>query len=333
MLRLNERYQRSVNLTRLNTFNNDVVIVDGQGRSGKNLISVLLSTMSKVEKMRLDSQIDYIPRYYFLGKMSLDAAVTALLTEFDEKYYYNSISRDVNFRLSDYSGVMKQGKRFEYIKRLFLPADAVAVDRLNKSSPIFQEMTHDGLHVATLYFLALKKRLKLIHVFRDPLGNIYEQNVRGFGERIGVDPRELQLTHEWEGNPVPIIVNGCEDDYLAGNSLERLVLMVNQMFRLNMEGFHHLSSDEKKQVMFIEFEDFVVNPFPYMSRLEKFIGQPFGAASKRILRRENCPRVINTLDRENRINSILDGVNEKYKSIFINLLEDYAKKPWLNFSI
>ena len=116
-MKLRETYGHEVDLARENTFDNSIVIVDGQGRSGKNLISVLLSTMNRVEKMRLDSQIDYMPRYYFLGKLSLDAAITALQTEFDEKYYYNSISRDINFRFSDYSGVMKQGKRFEYFKR------------------------------------------------------------------------------------------------------------------------------------------------------------------------------------------------------------------------
>ena len=136
IMKLGKTYERSVELRRENTFDNEVVIIDGQGRSGKNLISVLLSSMSRVEKMRIDSQIDYIPRYYFLGKMSFDAAVTALRTEFDEKYYYNSISRDVNFRIDDYSGVLKQAKRLEYFRRLFLPADEAAVTRLKNEKPI-----------------------------------------------------------------------------------------------------------------------------------------------------------------------------------------------------
>ena len=59
-MKINSSYGKKVSLVRTNTFNNEIIIVDGQGRSGKNLISVLLSTMSRVEKMRLDSQIDYI---------------------------------------------------------------------------------------------------------------------------------------------------------------------------------------------------------------------------------------------------------------------------------
>jgi hypothetical protein len=327
-MKLSEIYSDNITLTRTNTFGNDIIIIDGQGRSGKNLISVLLSTMKRVEKMRLDSQIDYIPRYYFFNKMSFDAAVTALLTEFDEKYYYNSISRDVNFRLDDYSGVMKQGKRFEYFKRLFLPADQSAVDRLKEKAPIFQEMTHDGLHVSSLYFAALGQRLKFIHIFRDPVGNVFEQNKRGFGTRIGSDPRELQLTHKWGKYSVPIIVVGREEEYVEGNATERLVLMVDIMFRRNLQGYCDLSEVEKKQVLFIEFEDFLVNPLPYMRQIEEFIGEQFEQGHKRIMRRENVPRTLDSSERTKRIDSINKNISESYRKIFLKLIEDYDKKPW-----
>jgi hypothetical protein len=331
-VRLNQTYSKNVTLSRENTFENDIIIIDGQGRSGKNLISVLLSTMNRVEKMRLDSQIDYIPRYYFLGKLSLDAAVTALRTEFDEKYYYNAISRDVNFRFSDYSGVLKQGKRLEYFKRLFLPADQLAVDRLKKNPKIFQEMTHDGLHVASLYFAALEQRLKIIHIFRDPVGNIYEQNARGFGVRIGNDPRELQLTHKWGDCCVPIMMIGREEEYLAGNPIERLVLIVDAMYRYNIQGYFDLSEKEKKQIYFIEFEDFVVNPDPYLHELEIFIGESFGREHKRIMKREKCPRIIESSARQRNIEFILNNISESYKVIFLKLINDYDQKPWSSWN-
>lgn len=322
-MKLDETYVNEINLSRENTFNNEIIIVDGQARSGKNLISVLLSAMNKVEKMRLDSQIDYIPRYYFLGKMTLDAAVTALRTEFDEKFYYNAISRDVNFRLSDYSGVMKQGNRFEYFKRLFQSADDAAYKRIATAKHIFQEMTHDGLHVASLYFAALGNRLKMIHVYRDPSGNIYEQNNRGMGERIGVDPRELQLTFLWNGRAVPIMAIGREDEYLTGNSTERLVVLVDAMYRLNIQGYNDLSELEKSKILFIDFDSFVVEPYLYMNHLENFIGKEFSSAAPRILRREKCPRKIDPSLRQKNRDEILKKLSGGYKSTFIKLFEDY----------
>jgi hypothetical protein len=321
-------YDQEITLVRNNTFENNILIVDGQGRSGKNLIAVLLSTIPSVEKMRLDSQIDYIPRYFALGKLSKDAAITALRTEFDEKHYYNSISRDVNFRLSDYSGVFKQGERLKYILRLFQSGDEEAVKRLVKNKPIFQEMTHDALHLANFYFEALGSRLKIIHVLRDPVENIFEQNKRNFGIRIGSDPRELQLAFSYKGNVVPLLALGHEEEYLNGNPLERLVLIVDAMFRANLAGYLKLDEYQKSKVIFVNFDDFVVNPYPYLVNLEEFIGAKFGRSSKRILKRENCPRVITKKERDDKINQISNSLSASYRMKFEMLVNDYDSNPW-----
>lgn len=321
-----------IELVRENCFRNKIVIIDGQGRSGKNLISVLLSTMNFVEKMRLDSQFDYFPRYYKLGKMTKDAVITALKTEADEKLFYTIISRDVNFRLSDYSGVMKQGKRLQYFKRLFFMSDSEAVDLLEEGKIIFQEMTHDALHLADIYFEAFKERLKMIHVFRDPVGNIFEQNLRNFGTRIGVDPRELQLSFLWNNQTIPLMAMGMEEDYLNANSTERLVMMVNAMYHRNLNGFQNLDSKYKKNVYFIEFEDFVQNPQKYKTGLENFVEDNFGKAYSRILKRENCPRIINSNERKSRIDAIKMNISEKYKIILDDLINDYDKKIWINWN-
>jgi hypothetical protein len=287
--------------------------------------------MNKVEKMRLDSQIDYIPRYYFLGKMSEDAAIAALRTEFDEKYYYNWISRDVNFRFSDYTGVFKQAKKMMYLKRLFLEADEEASLKLQTELPIFQEMTHDGLHVAKLYFKALgTSRLKLIHILRDPIENIYEQHKRGFGSRIGNDPRELQLSYMFNQEPIPIIAIGYEAEYSSAEPLERLVLMVDLMFRRNLQGYLDLSLSERKNILFIDFEEFIQSPTKDILRLEDFIGQEFTNRYRRILKRENCPRVLSADRRVSRIRDIEAGLRPQYRERLRKLLIDYDSHSWLD---
>jgi len=332
LMKLGESYGAEIQLSRNNTYGNQILIVDGQGRSGKNLIAVLLSSLKNVEKMRLDSQIDYIPRYYFLGKMSQDAAITALKTEFDEKYYYTWISRDVNFRFGDYTGVFKQANKFRYLKRLVMSADEKASDKLKIKLPIFQEMTHDGLHVAKLYFKALgTTRLKMIHIFRDPIENIYEQHKRDFGTRIGNDPRELQLSFTFDNQPIPIIAIGYEKEYLSANPIERLVLMVDIMFRRNVQGYLDLSPDEKEKILFIEFEEFVQSPNKDLQRIEAFLGQKFTKGSKRILKRENCPRNLRLDERYLKIQKIENQLGPQYKQILSQLLVDYDSKPWLKW--
>lgn len=317
-----------IELIRKNTFSNKIIIIDGQGRSGKNLISILLSTMKNVEKMRLDSQFDLIPRYFQLGKMSKDAALTALRLEADEKLFYMMIGRDVNFRFRDYSGVFKQGQVIKYFKRIFFTSDDEAYKQIINSGTIFQEMTHDGLSFINLYFEAFKERLLFIHIFRDPVANIIEQNKRGLGTRIGTDPKELQLTYVWNGQSIPLNALGLEEDYIKANPIERLVLMVDACFRNNLNGYLSLDNVHKKNILFLEFEDFVTNTTENMALLENFTGQLFGNSKKRIMKREKCPRIINPEDRKSRIDEINNAISEKYKLIFDKLITDYDTRIW-----
>lgn len=332
LLKLNKKTlnMNDVNLVRNNVFPYEILIVDGQGRSGKNMISVILSTMPRVEKMRLDSLLDYVPRYHSLGKMSKDAAIVALKIEADEKLYNTMISRSVNFRFDDYTGVFKGGKRFIYIKRLFLKSEQHAVERMKNENPIFQNMTHDGLHVSQLYFDAYGDRLKMVHVFRDPVGNIYEQGLRDFGTRIGTDPREFQLTYDWNGNIVPLMANGVEEEYLNGNPTERLVLLVSSMFRKNLSGFENLNKKNQNKIYFIEFEDFAVNPWNYLDSLQTFLGTNIVPRTYKIMKRERCPRKPEAFNRELRIKEIENKISPYYREIFHRLLIDYDKKPWKN---
>jgi hypothetical protein len=331
MKNIDDYNQKEIELVRDNTFPHDILLIDGQGRSGKNMISVILSTMPRVENMRIDTLLDYVPRYYYLNKMSHDAAVASLKIEMDEKLYNAMISRSVNFRFEDYSSVYKGGKRFLYIKRLFQKAENHAVERMNKEKPIFQNMTHDGLHLIDLYFSAFGDRLKFIHVFRDPVANIYEQGIRGFGERIGIDPREFQLAYKYGNETIPLNAIGMEEDYLKGNPTERLVIMVDKLLRRNIQGYIDLDNKWKKNVFLTEFEKFAIDPWPYIERLEKFLGTHRVSRTKKIMKRERCPRKPNVDQRESRIKSIEKVLSPKYLNIFKGLVTYYDTRPWERF--
>lgn len=322
------KYRRNVPLSRKNTFQNPLLIIDGQGRSGKNLISILLTTEPRIEKMRLDSQFDYIPRYFALGKITLDAAQVALLTEFDEKLYYTYISRDVNFRLSDYSGVLKQGQKWRYIKRAFIRGEQEAVERINRENHIFQEMTHDGLHVSPLFFKTFSSRLKVIHVHRNPIRNIFEQNKRHFGSRFGIDPREFQLTFDENGLSVPIMAIEETELFIKAKPIEKILLVVYQMNKLNKLGYSRLNDEEKSRVCFIDFDKFVINPDPYLRKIESFLDIKFSSKAERLLKRENCPRKENTEEDRSIFEELEYEISREYRHMLYELMDEYKSEYW-----
>jgi hypothetical protein len=313
-----------IELARPNTFSNRVLIIDGLGRSGKNLISVLLSSFESVEKMQLHSQLDYIPRYLSLGKMSLDAAKVAILTELDEKYFYAAISRDANLRPQDYSSIWKQARPFTYLARLITP-EARALKQIVEQPRIFQDMTHDALQFASFWFSVLGQRLNLIHVLRDPIQNIYEQSKRQFGSRIGTDPREYQLTFNFENSVVPLMAQGYEEEYLRANDTERILLEVYNMLKKNLAGYTDLSVKEQSRVYFVDFEEFVLSPGQVLSDLEGLVGHSPSRATKRIMRRERVPRKSLGYDPNERLEDVRREISDEFNYLLDKLLVEYQQ--------
>jgi hypothetical protein len=122
---------------------------------------------------------------------------------------------------------------------------------------------------------------------------------------------------------------GREEEYLSGNSHERLVLMVDMMFRRNLQGFFDLEERYKKSVMFLDFEEFVTSPYVYLDRISKFIGDEFGNSKNRIMRNENVPRRIDPQKRNERINEITRNLSGHFVEILEKLIQDYDSRPWL----
>jgi hypothetical protein len=100
------------------------------------------------------------------------------------------------------------------------------------------------------------------------------------------------------------------------------------MFRANLAGYLKLDAFQKSKIIFVNFDDFVVNPDPYLVNLEEFIGAKFGRSRKRILKRENCPRDITKKERDDKINEISNNLSASYRMKFQMLVNDYDSNPW-----
>ena len=117
----NEKMSNDIKLVRRNNLVGEFALIDGVGRDGKAMMGHILSTMDRVEKLNIDESFDIVRNLYMLGKVTHDAAVTVMRTEADARLYNNMISRSVNFRFSDGSGVSKNLATGKYIKRGFIP--------------------------------------------------------------------------------------------------------------------------------------------------------------------------------------------------------------------
>ena len=100
-------------------FAKKIVIVDGMIGGGKNLISSIVSSLPNVEMWLHKPKIEQICLLHHMGHISLDATIALIKTWMDEEICNQSMSRNTNFKPSDYSSVFYDARPLRYFKRLF----------------------------------------------------------------------------------------------------------------------------------------------------------------------------------------------------------------------
>lgn len=324
-----EAYLENVEFFRPNNLVNEVVFMDGLGRSGKCLFAHLISTFERVEKQNNCELFEFIGILWRSGKLADDAATILLQLEGDMKLYNTYIGREVNFRFADDSGVFNNGNPLRYVKRLFANAREDAVEKILKEKPIMQAGMHDGLRNAQLYFNAFAK-LKMIYVFRDPVQLVFEWKRGGFDHSIGQRLREFHPTVRCDDNVVPYSVVGWGQEYLKLGAYDRLIRLINNHFELNIDNFYRLSDEQKRRIAFVTFEEIVTKPWPLCEKLARFLGTKITFRTKKMLKKERCPRFQDPKVRKEQLLDIEKNASPQYVEVFHKLLERYESRFWEN---
>ncbi|NOI60405.1 hypothetical protein [Vibrio coralliilyticus] len=280
----------NIELIRKNRLANEIIFADGIGSSGKGMLSHIIASFERVEKQRNDMIFDTIPRMYDLGKISKDAAVVLMQTEADQQLYHTMMSRAVNFRPTDSTGVTKNPFPMRYFKRLFMREGDDVVKRIHNERPIFNQAPHDALKNSQLLFDTFGDKLKIVYIVRNPVELVHDWERRGFGNRIGVDPREFQFSYEYGDDIVPLYAQGWEDEYHSISSVDRNIMMVKHHYYNNLTAYQNLEEKYQKNVLIITFDELVSNPFAVSENIADFMCTKTTRWTKKIIAREGCPR-------------------------------------------
>jgi hypothetical protein len=248
----------------------------------------VLGSLRNVEKVRIEHIYEYLSILNTLKKIDTDAAIAMMRMYADLAIYNQMISREVNLRINDDSGLLNNPRPFEYVGRLFCKDGEAVMTRINQRSPILNIMTHQILPNIDLAFRSFENRLKVVVMVRHPLYMV--DHWVSYIERYGTDPREFSFWLDHGGKAIPWFAHGWEDKYSALNSIDRVILSIQWLIQKGHEAYDRLSDAQKEQVMFIPFERFVMKPWPYVNELENILATSITPATARALKRQKCPR-------------------------------------------
>ncbi|OGR87990.1 MAG: hypothetical protein A3J74_03715 [Elusimicrobia bacterium RIFCSPHIGHO2_02_FULL_57_9] len=265
-----------------------VVLVNGIPGCGKTLLSSIVSSLDRLELEKYNYPLECACQLNFLGKMELEAAVYMVRMLCDLDLYQMMMSRETNFRYSDLSGVFSNPRPWRYVKRLFGPGDKAVLAKVENEKPILNLVTHNLLSVGEPLFEALGERLRLIEVVRHPLYTLKQWRV--FMPLYAKDPRNFSPWIEFDGQALPWFAKNWEDLYLRSNMMDRVIHSIDHLLTLCGGVYQKLPEEQKKRVMLIPFEPFVLKTAPYIEKLLSFIGTTGGTALAKEMKRQKVPR-------------------------------------------
>ena len=303
------------------------VVVDAQAFSGKGLIGPILGSFARMEIMREGGFTQLFSILYDLGKITRDAAVVLMKTEADSLLIDSLIGRNTNFRVKDSSSVWHNPNPWQYFRRVLFADKTPLLERIENDRPIFQYQTHGQLANFELYYEAFGERLRMVEMIRHPVDLIGKWVRRGYGELFGANPLQMTLCVRYHEQDVPYLALGWEDIYLSASPVERAIRMIESQWNQNYNTYKSIPAMMKEQILIIPFEDLVQHPKPYLSSLEQFIKSNMTRHTSRILRRENCPRILHgrqSLDaKESRKKSFEQQASKEARYILNRLIDEY----------
>lgn len=308
---------------------NRILFIDGLTRTGKSLMGPICSSFDHIEIERVEEYMEFLGGLYYLGKITRDAAVTYMQQKTDMCIYDSMLGRNINFRWTDHSSVWRSSKRLTYIRRLWAEEGNVVINKIREKRVIFQNQTHDQLMNLNLFYSAFQDRLFVIEMFRHPVNLIDSWLRRGWGGRFGTDPRAYTFTLDYHGTDVPYYAFGWEQEYLDSSPTSRVLKMINVLWKAGMKTVEKLSDRRKKQILFIPFEGFIQNPFPYISEIENLLQISRTKSTAKALIRERCPREYRHEDMLNRRTQIINDLPKEEVQVLERLSSEYEKKLWI----
>jgi len=266
-----------------------IVIIDGLPGCGKTLFSPIVGAMERVELLNYAFEIEYICRLFYLNKIQKDAAISMVRMFTDLKLYNTMMGRETNFRYSDVSSVFNDSNPWRYFKRIFQKGIEMTVpDRIKREKPILNLTTHNMLSLGEPLFTALEDRLVFIEIVRHPLYMIVQQTLNM--ERLLDNPRDIDIYIKSDSDQLPWYAYQWEDLFKRSNPVEKSIYTIHHRSKLTEDFKSKHSGLIKGKTLTIPFEPFVLDPWPYLKKIEDLLGSKITSKTKRIIKKQNVPR-------------------------------------------
>ena len=299
----------------------ETVFVVGSTRSGKIIISRILSSLKRTNKIEVDYLSEYFPALKRMDHISDDACKVLLRYAIYLKIYNNFIGREMNLKFSDYTSIWNNPKVSDNIEKLF-GGDVIGDDgkytndpkdlyeKIKSKNSIFHLMIHYELnHIFT--YLEAFPTAKFIYMKRHPLDLIYSWIKKGYTEEIWSHYNVSCPIYSYENQDVPYYAFGWEKEFLELNSIEKIVHIICKQSQTSRENEKIITHNNMKRFIKIDFDEIVQKPDENLKNICSFLKTETTEDTINILQKENVPRFLDLKKREEKYKFIVKEVSDE----------------------
>ncbi len=266
-------------------FPGTILLIDGISGSGKTMITRLIDGFSACTSPGFNYSLEHICILHSAAIIDTATAQLLISLNLDQKRFDDSISREVNLRISDLSSVLRSTKRSKYILSLFKNDSEVISDQRMSDYSNLSFVTHQLNHTSDLLRLVYADSLFEIICVRHPYYLI--SHWASYVDMMGSNPRDFTLWNNYLGSPIPWFITKYPDKYVSSDSINRAALCVIEILS---QSLSKLSKETSSNQITISFENFVLNPTSTLTQLQRWpsLGQPIKI--NQIMQKEKVPR-------------------------------------------
>jgi len=300
----------------------NLVFIDGINRTGKLLTGSLVSSLNNVEHLEFGEIFQHLVPAIKLKKISIDFTKAFLHNYVNQILYNKFISRNVNFRKNDRTGVPNSKNPTIYNKRLSEPDGDKIIEKIESENPILPFVTHD---IACNYdqFIKLKLNVKIIEIFRNPIDLVYSWHKKKLSLRYGKDKRIFTLLIEKNKKPYSQHLFKLPKNWDSFNEIEKTIMYVKLLTDRSIAQLK--KNNNIKKIYITNYETIVEDTAKEMERISEFLGTTTSKYTKKFIKKDNCPKIID-LDLKIKKKKYLDKkVSKKFSKLLENMEKNYLK--------
>lgn len=299
----------------------NLIFIDGINRTGKLLTGSLVSSFNKMEHLEFGEIFQHIIPALKLKKISTDFSKAYLHNYINQLLYNKYLSRNVNFRKHDRTGIANYQNPDLYKRRLNVKEGDKIMPKIISDNPFLPFVTHD---IMCNYdqFLKLKIDIKIIEIFRNPVDLVYSWSKKNLSTRFGNDKRIFTLLIEKNKKPYSQHLYNLPVNWRKLNEIEKNILYVKILTERSVK---QLKKNYNKNIYLTDYETIVENTESELKKIAKFLNTSFSKKTYQFIKKENCPKKIDYNLKNKKLEFINNRISKKYSKVLIDMEKKYIK--------